>query len=313
MRVLALIVLIFSCGHGGLDYLWDATFEADDLRVEHLLELQEDDMLRAGSFQVDPRRIDSENRRTALMMCGYSESSADSEKLDRKCAAIGKMLLDAGANASHVDDYGWDALSMASVKGFTMFCELLVNQEDVDIDRQDEDGRSAIMKAAGHGHMETVIMLWNHGADATALDPQGMTILQQVVNLAVSESSLFPLLREMLEKMVYPKATPKRILSEMKTFREPGTLYIDQMDLHGRTALHYAIISDHKEAVQTLLEFDADPTLQDGFGVTPLNMVRRRSSNDNMIEILTAAAADYAERRHKRWLKDQNNAMFEEL
>lgn len=285
-----------------MDYLWDATFEADDLRVEHLLELQEDNMLRAGSFQVDPRRLDSEKRRSALMMCGYSESEADSEYLDRKCAAIGKMLIKAGANASHIDDHGWDALSMASVKGFTKFCELLVNQKDVDIDRKDEDGRSAIMKAAGHGHIKTMIMLWKYGADVTALDPQGMTLLQQVVNLAVSESSLFPLLREMLEEMVLPQVLPERIQSGKKTFKPSSRLSIDQKDKHGRSALHYAVMANHMEAVRILLEFDANPTLQDDFEITPLTMATRHGDNDGMFDILTNAAVEYVERRHDEWL-----------
>lgn len=302
--LLRLLVLILSLSflRGGMDYLWDATFEADDLRVEHLLELMEDNLLKAGSFQVDPRRIEGENRRTALMMCGYSEANTDSEKLDKKCAAIGRMLVEAGANASHVDDYGWDALSMASVKGFTNFCKYLVNQPDVDIDRLDEDGRSAIMKAAGHGHVKTVVMLWKHGADVQALDPEGMTLLHQVVTVAMSDPSLFHILREMLESILNSRFMPPKIESKDKSFRKPGKLSIDQTDRHGRTALHYAVMADHREAVLTLLEFEANPALQDDFGVGVLSMVRRPANNEGMIDVLTSAAAGYAEKRHERWL-----------
>lgn len=304
MRIWIWILLWAPVALSSMDYLWDATFEGDDLRVEHLLELKEDDLINAGSFQVDPQRIEAEKRRTALMMCGYSEGSADSEKLDKKCAAIGRMLVEAGANASHVDDYGWDALSMASVKGFTNFCRYLVNQPDVDIDRVDDEGRSAIMKAAGHGHVKTVIMFWKHGADMEALDPQGMTILQQVVTVAMSDLTVFPLLKEILETILDPKPVPPKIESEDKIFREPGKLSVDETDKHGRTALHYAVIADHREAVLKLLEFGADPTLQDNFGVTALTMVRGHANNEGMTEILTTAAAEYAVRRHERWLRN---------
>ena len=59
MRIWIWILLSAPVALSSMDYLWDATFEGDDLRVEHLLELKEDDLIRAGSFQVDPQRIEA--------------------------------------------------------------------------------------------------------------------------------------------------------------------------------------------------------------------------------------------------------------
>ena len=210
--VLALVLLLALCvrlSHSGLDYLWDAVFEADDDRVEHLLDLMEEGLglstVQAGSFQVDPKRVESQDGRIALQMCGHVDDDRHPELIDRNCAAIAKMLIEAGANPAHVDDHGWDALSMASVRGLTDFSEVLATHKDVNIDRVDNEGRSAIMKAAGHGHINTVEMLWLYGANALALDPRGMTLLMQVVNLAMSDHDKYlDLLPRMLTKVINP-------------------------------------------------------------------------------------------------------------
>ena len=61
-------------------------------------------------------------------------------------------------------------------------------------------------------------------------------------------------------------------------------------------------MANHMEAVRILLEFDANPTLQDDFEITPLTMATRHGDNDGMFDILTNAAVEYVERRHDEWL-----------
>ncbi len=312
--IISLLLLVCYCvlTRSGLDYLWDAVYEADDDRVEHLIELMEEGLglstVQAGSFQVDPKRVEIHEGRTALQMCGHADDDRDPSLIDRNCAAIAKMLIKAGTNPAHIDDHGWDTLSMASVRGMTEFCEVLTTHKDVDIDRLDNDGRSAIMKAAGHGHIDTVEMLWLYGADAHALDPRGMTLLMQVVNMAMSNHDKFlHLLPRMLNKVVsppkkddpqYPRRQRKRGLS--KAFGNPQRLSIDQRDAQGRTALHYAIIGDDREVLRILLDYDADPAIDDSFGVSSQQMAR----SPEMVELLKEAAVARVERLHSRWASE---------
>ncbi len=314
-RMLVCVLLITCCivvSRSGLDYLWDAVFEADDDRVDHLLELMDEGLglttVQAGSFQVDPKRVESQDGRTALQMCGHVDDDRDPRLIDRNCAAIAKMLIKAGANPAHIDNHGWDALSMASVRGLTDFTEVLAIQKGVDIDRVDNEGRSAIMKAAGHGHIDTVEMLWLYGADARNLDPSGMTLLMQVVNIAMSDHDKYlHLLPRMLAKVInpperddpaYPRKQRKKGLS--KKFAGPQKLSINQRDARGRTALHYAIIGADRVVVKVLLENDADPSLLDSYGVSPQQMARSLE----MVELLKEAAVSRVERQHNHWASE---------
>jgi ankyrin repeat protein len=305
-----LLLCVLTLTHGGLDYLWDATFEADDLRVEHLLDIQEDGLLKAGSFQVDATRVEATDRRTALMMCGYADRvDIDRQKVDRKCKAIGKMLVAAGADPSHIDSHGWDALSMASVKGFTVYSQFLLQQKGVDIDRLDNEGRSAIMKAAGHGHIDTVELLWRRGAEARRLDPDGSTLLQLVVKLAMADEMLFPLLNEMLTKVITADVGADAAGDDdVSSLRRPQVLSIDQRDRNGRTALHYCIFGHHVEALHVLIEHGADLSLPDNFGVTPVDMARGLGglTGEQVVEVLLLATADQAVKRHDAWVQQQD-------
>jgi ankyrin repeat protein len=305
-------ILLLCVAHGGLDYLWDATFEADDLRVEHLLDIQDDGLLKAGSFQVDATRGEATVRRTALMMCGYADRvDIDRKKVDRKCKAIGKMLVAAGADPSHVDSHGWDALSMACVKGFNVYSQFLLQQKGVDIDRLDNDGRSAIMKAAGHGHIDTVEMLWRRGAEAQRLDPDGSTLLQLVVKLAMADDVLFPLLNDMLTKVITADIGAGAAGDDdddVLLSQRPQVLSIDQKDRNGRTALHYCIFGHHVDALHVLIEHGADLSLSDNFGVAPVDMARGLGGlvGEQMVEVLLHATADRAVKMHDAWVQQQD-------
>tara|TARA_A100001035_G_C27342177_1_gene303261 strand:+ start:41 stop:457 length:417 start_codon:yes stop_codon:yes gene_type:complete len=93
----------------------------------------------------------------------------------------------------------------------------------------------------------------------------------------------------------YPRRQRKRGLS--KVFGDPQSLSIDQRDAQGRTALHYAIIGDDREVTRILLDYDADPALDDSFGVSSQQMAR----TPEMVELLKEAAVARIERVHSRW------------
>lgn len=55
-------------------------------------------------------------------------------------------------------------------------------------------------------------------------------------------------------------------------FNRKYNLSVNQADLKGATALHFAVISMHNKNVQALIKLGADPNFQDVDGNTPLHL-----------------------------------------
>jgi ankyrin repeat protein len=137
---------------------------------------------------------------------------------------------------------------------------------DVVVDERDEQGHTALLRAAECGHERSVEALLEHGANTSLADERGMTPL-----MAAAE---------------YGHPETIQLLLEHKA----DTSLVDEQ---GRTALLVAAENWSNEVIRLLLKHGADPSLADVNGRTPLMAAAKFSRNEN-VQLLLEHGADHS-------------------
>jgi ankyrin repeat protein len=88
-----------------------------------------------------------------------------------------RLLLVAGADASVRDRRQTDPLFVASGRGHKEVVELLIDMGKAGVNSRCFAARTALHEAAAHGHTSVVQALLQRGADANAVDTQGVSPL----------------------------------------------------------------------------------------------------------------------------------------
>lgn len=263
----------------------EAVHNADVHRVKLLLSLDQEILTARPPVIID--RTDEQHGRTPLLVCGLDPQERDRPTLDWECVSIAKLLHKRGANMQHVDNAGWDALSMGAARGLTRFCRYLVRNHSLFIDRKDSEGRTALMKAAYHGYYDTFEMLVRNGANMSNVqDNNGLTALHYATIYTLQN----PKQIEFFKNVTY------LISNVTSTHSLNSDSFLDKDD---RTCLMYAAISNDIAVSKALLAIGADPRRQDKYGVTCSTM----SSSEELRQLLVEATITLTEKEHERWLR----------
>ncbi|KAG2316182.1 hypothetical protein Bca52824_019304 [Brassica carinata] len=134
------------------------------------------------------------------------------------------------------------ALHFAAREGQTEICRYLLEELKLDADTKDEAGDTSLVHAARQGQTGTAKYLLDHGADPNVASELGATALHHAAGTGEIE-----LLKELLSRGVP----------------------VDSQSESG-TPLIWAAGHDQKDAVQVLLEHNANPNAETEDGVTPL-------------------------------------------
>mmetsp|Transcript_51980 Transcript_51980/g.96191 ORF Transcript_51980/g.96191 Transcript_51980/m.96191 type:complete len:953 (+) Transcript_51980:94-2952(+) len=156
------------------------------------------------------------------------------------------MLVDLGASVNGKSDRGWGPLYYAALYGHTDTAEKLVELGAV-LEEADPYGMTALHVAASHGHGDTARALATLGASLKQKTGKGKTVL----HLAAGGEA------QMIEELVQMGAD------------------VDAVDVHERTALHFAVqvaCSGNLGALIALVKAGADVDAQDDKGRTPLHL-----------------------------------------
>lgn len=223
-----------------LNYIWKEILKSTKSKKvkNHLIDMN-DHKGRTALFYASARGHEEAvsyliNREASLEACtnedhispGSTPLMASAEKNTVKCF---ELLLEAKANVMNRRTDGADALYMASRYGNHQIIKMLAinNQIEQIVNRETFHGRTAIMTAALHGHIDACKELHECGAKLNYQDHDKLTALI----LATSEGHLF-----VIRWLVVNGAD------------------MDIKDKHGGSALDVALGKGHSEIVNFLIE-----------------------------------------------------------
>lgn len=201
-----------------------------------------------------------------------------------QCERIKELLVNRNASpADIIAPYGITALSLAINYGRMEVCKLLI-------------------ETGGHqyapntqGRVADVYTFWRYNVDECALHPS--RLIMDMISFcsadrhleAVSHSMSGPLQEDMpftrLHKLVLGITND----SLEKALRESRP-YINDADLLGRAALHWAACQGDSSLVEKLLSCGADPDIRDRDGKTPLHLAAGLGHSEAAASLIAAGA-----------------------
>jgi len=163
-------------------------------------------------------------------------------------------------------------------KGNTARVQELLNQ-GVNVNMRGPDSNTPIMEAVYGGHLDTVRLLLEHGADLSAKKRDGATALTLTANKDILE------LFKNVSSMVAAAAAGNNTILE--TFISKGTP-INALSETGESALHAACWNGKVDTVKLLLERGADPQIRKADGASPVTLASGQKHED-IVALLNAA------------------------
>lgn len=254
------------------DPLNQAVYIADVEATKVLIKRHKENVVKMGEIPVVVDRVDKHGR-TQLLNCGFDPQTNNIDELDDNCLQIVKILIHAGANVTHIDKYGDDALSLSVTKGMSKYSSYLIKTGGLNVNRKDNKGVTPLMKVCGLGLNSMFHALLLHNANITEADSQGLSSLHYATRLAVND------------------ATQVSFLSAVVAAYIASDISVDSVrDIHGRTPLMYAIIGKSSRCTRLLLDHGADARLYDNFNITCTSMSKIPAIQSMLREATVAAA-----------------------
>ncbi|KAF6038604.1 hypothetical protein EB796_003104 [Bugula neritina] len=183
-----------------------------------------------------------------------------------------KLLLKKGCDVDIRDSRGQTALFAATM--FVEGLELLLAYNPL-LDMYDVDGVTPLMHAmmseAPHS-LKVIQMLTNAGSDVNCSSPRdGKSALM----VTIRPDDHIPRSAQRVKKSLI------LILNGIN---------LDAQDVHGKTALHYAVASDCVELVKVLLKNKSSVDIKDNNGSTVKDMITKSSVNPEIVSLIEQAA-----------------------
>jgi len=173
------------------------------------------------------------------------------------------LLLQKQADPNIQDDDGLTPLAIACQRGNYFAADRLLRADGINIASCDNQGSTPLHEACESGSEKIVELLLDNDADILKADRDKVTPL----HVACREGHVA------IVKLLFRHAFQQNTLNEQsKTLKER---LVEDTDIHGSTALHFAVESGVTDIVEVLLLHRADPIAQKDNEVTPLHIAAR--------------------------------------
>jgi ankyrin repeat domain-containing protein 50 len=200
---------------------------------------------------------------------------------DMGLQTVVQLLLDHNAEVDAKDEDGQTALHKAALNGHETVVRLLLDH-NAEVDVKDEGGRTALHGAAFNGHEVVVRLLLDHQAEVDAKSENGRTTLHRA-----AFNGYETMVRLLLDHQAEVNAKSEDGWTALHRAALGGheavvRLLLDHQakahakDEDGRTALHEAALGGHEAVVRLLLDHQAEVHAKDKYGWTALH---RAASN----------------------------------
>ena len=244
--------------------------------------------------------VDNETGKTALLWAC----------IDRKIASV-KKLVEFGASVNIPDHNGVTPLMWVLRSRYTGIGRFLLSVDNIDVDAQDKDGKTALMWAAQEGRVNFVEFLLEKGADVRKKDKKGwsavdwafhhgkldiinMRLKKGITLLGVKIDSQKPTQDEMIRhRQAILEAVLKRQYRVVKDLIEEKVVDINSVKNNdGENILFSAVSQGHTGIVKLLVRAGARVNLMDNHKRSPLMLSVRRSGNRSMVKFLIEKGAN---------------------
>lgn len=230
---------------------------------------------------------------------------------------VAQFLVEKGARISAKDDGGETALMKACKEGHMEVIQYLIDAQMAQkkkagplgggdaaaliasdrrriLDAKDDEGVTALMKAAEQGEVDVVNQLLQEGATAEIKDDEGWNALmwaalagnQDIVELLVQNYDMQTDYTTEKGETALQKAAGKGNWEVCEFLIDQGAK-VNQTDVEGQTALMWAAAEGHLQVVRGLISKDAKVDLQTKLGKTALLLAAQFGRE----EVLLAAGA----------------------
>jgi len=206
-----------------------------------------------------------------------------------------KMLAHAGADATHLNGVGDNALFRASRNGHMGTINVLLQAEGVDVNEGHEDsGDTSLFEAARKGHVEAATLLLDAGSDVNAVNVKqetclfhacynGYLVAQQMVEDAGFEQETGTPRNGKLHHRFRTRIKKYKDMIELLIARNAN---VNHRSESGETALSWAAWIGHTEALELLIAAGAHVDEADNNGDTSLFHAVRHSVGVRTAQIL---------------------------
>ena len=212
--------------------------------------------------------------------------------------AVVKMLVEAGAGVRVTDNQGLTCLALASCFGRTETVRYLAGLKEVDVNYLGDEGFTALHWAGQKNHPEVVQVLIDAGADIEVKDEEGYSPL-----LRVSKSGALNVVKMLVEAGADVCVTDNKgrtclIFAAHKGHTETVRYLVGLKDVDVNqsgdevcSALRRAVVGNHADVVQVLIDAGADIETKDQKGRSPLHNAGSSGALD-VLKTLVKAGAD---------------------
>ncbi|KAI9709405.1 MAG: hypothetical protein M1812_007682 [Candelaria pacifica] len=212
---------------------------------------------------------------------------------------LDKKPLDLNINAIHTKEFNRTALMLATREDRSHMVKTLLQFPEIELDRQDVNGMTALYLAAKAGSTESVTMLLEAGASVDIVDHKvGRSALRcaaernhvaTIEAIMRGEYGANPNLKDRDGGTAILRAVNRGAKNAVEALMR----YVDDVDLQcvdedGQSLLHGASKNGYKEIVELLLQSGHNPDVRDKVDRTPLHLACQKGS----LEVVTALLED---------------------